>query len=145
MLSPSAPFVSTMVVFYTWWKHTPPQHPALACFRPDTLHVVMVRHPKVWKKSTKKKLYDLKFDQRHNLWRLVRNNPRRMPPLEIRFRSLFNAWEYYMRGYLSWEELSAGKNCYAQSDSDGRNNCLGGANKIPNSKRNILIVRYEGE
>mmetsp|Transcript_8810 Transcript_8810/g.16385 ORF Transcript_8810/g.16385 Transcript_8810/m.16385 type:complete len:437 (-) Transcript_8810:36-1346(-) len=140
-------------VFYTWWKHTPPQHPVLACFRPDTLYVVMVRHPKVWKNSMKRRLYDFKYERLLKLWRLVRNNPRRMPPLEMRFRSLYNAWEYYMRGYTSWEAVSAGKNCHvgapqsslSSSDStrEGGDNCLGGANKIPNTKRNMVIVRYE--
>ncbi len=44
-------------VFYTLWKHTPPQHPMLACSRPDTLYVVMVRHPKIWEESMRKKPY----------------------------------------------------------------------------------------
>jgi len=129
-------------VFYTWWKHTPPQHPILACFRPDTLYVVMVRHPKVWKQSMDRKLYNFKYEPLLKLWRLLRSNPRRLPPLELRFRSLYNAWEYWTRGYLSWEMTSAGKNCYVDSDGK-RNNCLGGSNKIPDNKRNILIVRYE--
>ena len=131
--------------FYTLWKHTPPQHPVLSCFRSDTLYVVMARHPKVWHKSMKKQLYDFQFDLQKQLWALNRNTPRRMPALEIYFRSLFNAWEFYMKGYLSWEHLSAGKNCYAQSDEDKGENCLGNSNKIPNGKRNILIVRYEGK
>jgi len=60
-----------------------------------------------------------------------------------------------MRGYTSWEAVSAGKNCHvgapqsslSSSDStrEGGDNCLGGANKIPNTKRNMVIVRYEGE
>ena len=48
-----------------------------------------------------------------------------------------------MRGYLSWEEVSAGENCYAQTDSARRRNCLGGANEICASQRNIVLVRYE--
>eukprot|EP00580_Thalassiosira_gravida_P017634 CAMPEP_0201665832 /NCGR_PEP_ID=MMETSP0494-20130426/6856_1 /ASSEMBLY_ACC=CAM_ASM_000839 /TAXON_ID=420259 /ORGANISM="Thalassiosira gravida, Strain GMp14c1" /LENGTH=130 /DNA_ID=CAMNT_0048144861 /DNA_START=152 /DNA_END=541 /DNA_ORIENTATION=+ len=109
----------------------------------------MARHPKVWKKSMKRRLYDFKYEPLLKLWRLVRNNPRRMPPLEMRFRSLYNAWEYYMRGYTSWEAVSAGKNCHGASQSssnstrEGGDNCLGGANKIPNTKRNMVIVRYE--
>ncbi|KAL7540886.1 hypothetical protein ACHAXR_010458 [Thalassiosira sp. AJA248-18] len=129
-------------VFYTWWKHTPPQHPILACFRPDTLYVVMVRHPKVWKQSMEQKLYDIKYEPLLKLWRLIRSNPRRLPPLEMRFRALYNAWEYYTKGYLSWESMSVGKSCYVQSGSGGNINCLGGNNKIKD-KRNILIVRYE--
>mmetsp|Transcript_37623 Transcript_37623/g.79329 ORF Transcript_37623/g.79329 Transcript_37623/m.79329 type:complete len:448 (-) Transcript_37623:151-1494(-) len=135
--------------YYTWWKHTPPQHPVLTCFRPDTLHVIMVRHPKKWRESMKKKLYDIKYYHKDQLWVLNRRSPPgRMPSLEIRFRSLYNAWEYYMSGYLSWEAISTGKNCYAHSDgwrdSDiGKENCLGGINKIPDGKRNIVIVRYE--
>lgn len=85
-------------VFYTWWKHTPPQHPVLACHREDTLYVIMVRHPKVWQKSMIKKQYDLKFLAPFHLWTLVRKDPRRLPPMELRFRSLFNVWEYYING-----------------------------------------------
>ena len=137
-------------VFYTWWKHTPPQHPMLACSRDDTLYIVLVRHPKSWYKSVKRKFYDFKYDKILKLWTLVRSNPRRLPPMELRFRSLYNAWEYYMKGYTSWEKHNAGKNCYMySSNSDderiGRNNCLGGTNRIANGKRNILIVRYEGK
>lgn len=96
-----------------------------------------------WQNSMKRKLYDFKYEPHLKLWRLVRRNPRRMPPLEMRFRSLFNAWEYYMRGYTSWEAVSVGKNCYADSNSRGSTNCLGGNNNVPNSKRNMVIVRYE--
>ena len=135
-------------VFYTWWKHTPPQHPIL-CMRDDTLYIVMVRHPKSWYKSVKRKLYDFKYDKILKLWNLVRSNPRRLPPMELRFRSLYNAWEYYMKGYTSWEKHNAGKNCYVYSSNSDersrRNNCLGGTNNIANGKRNILLVRYEGK
>ena len=48
-----------------------------------------------------------------------------------------------MSGYLSWEEMSAGENCYAQTYSAWRRNCLGGANEISASHRNIVLVRYE--
>jgi hypothetical protein len=128
-------------VFYSWWKHTPPQHPVLACFRPDTLYVVVVRHPKVWGASMKRKSFDFKYEPLLRLWRLHRINPRHLPPLEMRFRSLYNAWEYYMKGYLSWESMSIGKNCYAGVDS--KINCLGGTNNVPKGHRNILLVRYE--
>lgn len=134
-------------VFYTWWKHTPPQHPVLACHRPDTLYVVMVRHPKAWQESMKRKLYDLKFFSEIKLWRLIRSNPRRMPPMEMQFRSLYNVWEYYVTGYLAWEKLSVGTSCNSVNGQSGgmeeRKNCIGGANKIPESGRNILVVRYE--
>jgi len=141
-------------VFYTWWKHTPPQHPLLSCSRPDTLYVIMVRHPKVWHESLKQKLWDFKYEPLLKLWRLIRSNPRRLPPLELRFRSLYNAWEYYMTGYLAWEKFSAGRNCYydgsggAGGDGDGNDgsrNCLWGANEIPRDRRIAVIVRYEGE
>ena len=49
-----------------------------------------------------------------------------------------------MRGYLSWELISAAKNCYAPG-SDDAINCLEGTNNIPKTKRNLVIVRYEGE
>ncbi|KAL9191096.1 hypothetical protein ACHAXT_000802 [Thalassiosira profunda] len=130
-------------VFYTWWKHTPPQHPMLACFRPDTLYVVLIRHPRTWQKSMINKRYDLRWDESKKLWTLRRSNPRRLPPMMLYFRSLYNVWEYYMRGYISWEEVSAGENCYAKTASDRRRNCLGGANEISASQRNIVLVRYE--
>jgi hypothetical protein len=44
-------------VFFSWWKHTPPQHPMINCFRSDTLYVIMVRHPLAWVKSTDKQPY----------------------------------------------------------------------------------------
>mmetsp|Transcript_15854 Transcript_15854/g.32100 ORF Transcript_15854/g.32100 Transcript_15854/m.32100 type:complete len:381 (+) Transcript_15854:277-1419(+) len=137
-------------VFYTLWKHTPPQHPMLACSRPDTLYVVMVRHPKIWEESMRKKPYDFKYEPQLKQWRLVRSDPRRLPPLEIRFRSLFNAWEYYTNGYLAWEKVSTGRNCYdgnstqlTYDDNSKRGNCLGGNNSINPSNRNVIIIRHE--
>ena len=116
----------------------------LACSRPDTLYVVMTRHPKAWRLSTERQSYDLQFDRARGKWTLLRPNPRRMPPLALRFDSLLDAWAYYVRGYLAWEESAAGKNCRAGSDV-GRRNCLGGANEIPSRNRNVVLVRYEGE
>lgn len=68
--------------------------------------------------------------------------------MELRFRSLLNAWEYYTNGYLAWERISAGKNCYnvessGTDDSNKNFNCLGGINRIRSDKRNLVIVRYE--
>jgi len=109
----------------------------------------MVRHPKAWQESMKRKLYDLKFFSEIKLWRLIRSNPRRMPPMEMQFRSLYNFWEYYVTGYLAWEKLSVGTSCNSVNGQSGgmeeRKNCIGGANKIPESRRNILVVRYEGK
>ena len=66
--------------------------------------------------------------------------------MDIRFKSLYNAWEYWMIGYLSWERVSTGKNCYDPAfKSEWSINCLGGENKIPSDKRNVVIVRYEGK
>ena len=134
-------------VFYTGWKHTPPQHPLLACSRSDTLYVIAVRHPKAWQASLKRKSYDFRYDPRLKLWRLRRSDPRRLPPLEVRFRSLYNAWEFYMTGYLAWEEFSAGRNCYSAAGGGGEGgarNCLWGDNEISRDRRNVVIVRYEG-
>ncbi len=93
---------------------------------------------------------DFKYEPQLKQWRLIRSDPRRLPPLEIRFRSLFNAWEYYSNGYLAWEKESSGRNCYdrgrVQYTQDYKNvhvNCLGGNNSIHPSKRNILIIRHE--
>lgn len=136
---------------YTAWKHTPPTHPMLACHRPDTLYVVMTRHPASWAEATAKKPYDLKYEKGLKQWRLVRSNPRRLPPFEMRFRTLYDAWAYYHAGYLQWEAESAGRSCYRPSPDDGTNhtavknveNCLGGPNRIPDGRRNVLLVRYE--
>ncbi len=60
--------------FFAWWKHVPPQHPMMACFRPDTLYLIRVRHPKVWKKSLMKKSYGetpLSYFLRRPPWHLV--------------------------------------------------------------------------
>mmetsp|Transcript_14076 Transcript_14076/g.28713 ORF Transcript_14076/g.28713 Transcript_14076/m.28713 type:complete len:430 (-) Transcript_14076:1753-3042(-) len=135
--------------FFAWWKHVPPQHPMMACFRPDTLYVIMVRHPKVWIKSLMKKRYDLMLDRSDKKfpWRLIRSNPRRLPPLDMRFQSLYHMWAYYMNGYLSWAKSSAGGDCYgfktSRGDKQMTKNCLGENNEIPNDRRNILIVRQE--
>ena len=139
---------------YTAWKHTPPTHPMLACHRPDTLYVVVTRHPATWAAVTAKKPYDLKFQKGLKQWRLVRTNPRRLPPFEMRFRTLYDAWAYYHAGYLEWEAESAGRSCYRHSPGDSpddgtnhtaanRENCLGGPNRIPEGRRNVLLVRYE--
>ena len=48
-----------------------------------------------------------------------------------------------MNGYLGWENLSAGKNCYDVYAANKTVNCLGGINVIPSNRRNILIVRHE--
>lgn len=99
-----------------------------------------------------------------------RRAPRRLPTFELQFKSLYHAWAYYMNGYLGWESVAAGKNCYdAQTfndanknndntqmnatDDDGTDlqpngndkhlNCLGGENSIPSSRRNMIIVRQE--
>ena len=51
-----------------------------------------------------------------------------------------------MNGYLGWESVSAGKNCYgnfSNTPSNERRNCLGGTNGIPSNRRNMLIVRHE--
>ncbi|KAL7549996.1 hypothetical protein ACHAWF_013252 [Thalassiosira exigua] len=126
-------------VFYTWWKHTPPQHPMLACFRPDSLYVVMTRHLKSWHFSTKRRLYDLKFNKVRKEWTLLRPKPQRLPPLALQFDSLYDAWAYYIRGYLAWEKSAMGKNCHASSVVE-RRNCRGGANEISPRHRN-----YEGK
>ena len=137
---------------YTAWKHTPPTHPMLACHRPDTLYVVTVRHPATWARATKKKPYDLKYETGLKQWRLVRSDPRRLPPFEMRFRTLYDAWAYYHAGYLEWEAGSAGRSCYRPPPPGGGTNrtavnngenCLGGPNRIPDGRRNVLLVRYE--
>jgi len=130
--------------FYSWWKHTPPQHPLINCFRSDTLYVIMVRHPVAWKKSVMKQPYDLKFDRQKKIWRLDRTtSPRRLPLLELQFKSLYHAWAYYMNGYLGWESVAAQKNCYETVTKGRLNNCLGGQNNIPSNRRNMILVRQE--
>lgn len=47
-----------------------------------------------------------------------------------------------MNGYLGWESVAAQKNCYDKT-SKGKDNCLGGQNNIPSSRRNMVLVRQE--
>ena len=158
--------------FYSWWKHTPPQHPMMNCFRSDTLYVIMVRHPVAWKKSTMKESYgecgrfvnsyfsysrwstddffifhsltDFKYKKRARVWELDRKgSPRRLPNLSLQFKSLYHAWAYYMQGFLGWESVSSGRNCYESNATKGSENCLGGKNNIPSSRRNMILVRQE--
>ena len=159
--------------FYSWWKHTPPQHPMMNCFRSDTLYVIMVRHPVAWKKSTMKQPYgkrwrfvklflllleilclsypslfyslaDFKYKKRTRVWELDRKgSPRRLPNLSLQFKSLYHAWAYYMQGFLGWESVSSGKNCYESNVSKRSENCPGGENNIPSSRRNLILVRQE--
>jgi hypothetical protein len=152
--------------FYSWWKHTPAQHPMINCFRSDTLYVIMVRHPVAWKKSTSKTPYgelfltllcrefntppsqtivfvDLKYDRLKKVWRLDRTSkPRRLPTFQIQFKSLYHAWAYWMNGYLGWESVAAQTNCY-EPGSNEPENCLGGENSIPSNRRNMILVRQE--
>ncbi len=94
-------------------------------------------------------MVDLMFDRSEKKfpWRLIRSNPRRLPPLDLRFHSPYHMWAYYMNGYLSWAKMSTGGDCYGLKtsirDKQTAANCLGGNNTIPNGMRNVLIVRQE--
>lgn len=48
-----------------------------------------------------------------------------------------------MNGYLGWESVAAKKNCYSRTALEGDDNCLGGQNNIPSSRRNMILVRQE--
>lgn len=87
---------------------------------------------------------DLKYNNMAGMWKLDRkSSPRRLPTMELQFRSLHHVWAYYMNGYLGWESASAQMNCYDISTVKGSDNCLGGNNTIPSSRRNVILVRQE--
>lgn len=86
---------------------------------------------------------DFNRDRRKNVWVLDRKSPQRLPAFEMQFKSLYHAWAYYMNGYLGWESVSAGKNCYDKATLNDTDNCLGGKNMIPSSRRNMILVRHE--
>jgi len=77
------------------------------------------------------------------MWILNRKSPRRLPTFEMQFKSLYHAWAYYMNGYLGWESVSAGKNCYDTASLHDTDNCLGGENMITSGRRNMILVRQE--
>ena len=130
--------------FYTIWKHTPPHHPLITCFRPDTLYVIMVRHPKTWTQSTSKKPYDLSYSKEKNVWTLDRTkNVVRMPPLLANFQTLEHMWAYYMKGYLSWNSRIFKRNFTGEGQSNLSLRSQTQTTLNNDEPKNIVLVPYE--
>jgi len=90
---------------YTKWKHTPPQHPSMQCFRNDTLYVIMIRHPHAWIDSIMNgNSHDIYFVAGGGVLIERKSMVPRGPVLSVFFESLDHMWVYYMKGYMAWAQ-----------------------------------------